>query len=1553
MSRNLISELRKIHPSGKDGFEGLVARLLETLTGQYFHLAQSGTQLGRDMSAGSVNHNVIAVECKRYGDKTELDERELIGELVQAATAIPDLDLWVLIASRSIPSQLHEALRSTSDDCGITYFSISTDDGTPSSLELLCAQAIDLTLDFLEPQTTQSDLRKSLEEIANSTQFNTQIERLREELLSPLVGYCNWATEQKRHFYHCLESKQDSRACFGQVIDVASDNIKVIQRKSIWTCLDEWLKQWENEPSPFVILGEEGDGKTWSAASWLSKQIKHNPEFPPVLFLSSTNVDSNDPETLISRTISHYSSALTHEAWKKRIKRWTKRNSAAVPLLFLVLDGINERRAHDWWRELLERLAGQPWFNQVAVLITCRSAYWQSYFGHLQTVTHVLSAYDDAELDEALAYKNLRRSDIQPELLTLIRKPRYFDLMVRYRERVAETGDVTTTRLIYEDWRDRFERKRGIPLNDEAFQILIRDLALEFQKGNKYISARDIDTALPSFEDRQRIFEELRTGGILKGSRRGYQVDQQRLTYGFGLLLVNELEQVTELSERNLTDVLATLLEPHPEMNIKAAICEFATLHAFSLRDYPREAKIALLQAWVNSRNPAKTAENNFMAYCPLDPESYISLAEVVWSDANENPWAQELLMQSFLRWRESSNVVSDLRSAFERWLGFVHVNGFPSQRGVPQEPPEKAREEISRRLNTQVHVGQQFEFNGYVITLIEDDGLLRLGRAALAIISHLPRSSFVKAMATGCLAEAIMNFPNKYRLFAWVIQSTTESIWIELQAEVDRLLSTGHVFAQQAAHRLLSFEGSPEAHQLQQTLPQNLFPPDPLIEEYRQDPCAYPFQWTQADCEICLFRNGISSDQIARQLKQHCFNPDLAVPDDLEQRLSPLTESISISQLRTSLCYDRDDHALSDYEPSLCAYAPNALLSLVQRIARHIDEREGIPLRQLSLLLKEYSLVLGTDEYDSIYRAWTRLLSKANSWSEPEDLAEMFLFQLVLQAQDAETQLFYLLQRPESAADLISYEHSFLPITDWTIICEPLESAMTVKIQRTLWFLSAHSKLIPKDIVRKYILPVLDHENAVIRSTALKILYLRKDLDEIEIFIKSLWTWSNSERHWGSLLLCECGTAVPFAEICDRTHPTYLGYALHCRGMKELEVRQYADRIQSIWLKIATEIPDVPPDCPAIEVAASVLNDQDLVMTHWQSLADQDSPSITFLDRQVSWGGIDKTSSNDTQEFLLGDDQRDQYLKMRSKARNSALTQQAEAGNIWFAERLFPHGLEQVVCQCPELLEQWLKPIFADDSVGFKHACLSAPFYTALCEVLLQHIPTTGIRLYLKLRQLERKIYIRDVASGFELIDYAFFQAPLSGEIESAWTEILNQCKTDRDLMKIAILAQRGNAQRWLWSYIQRGTSSSPFQKAQAIVLLGFIDDHDAFRLLNSLLEEQPDTWIKDLLERSRQIWQKNNWAMHWFRSFVRSNDDVMAGASFKLFLGCIDSRFWHWRERVEAAELPNCLSEKRLVFLENNLDSLKHRVRDNEKLLTERYLGEKVLKGQAYPWM
>ena len=1228
MNSKLIDTIIQLDPTGPEGFEGLVADLLETLTGRRFRLARSGSQMGRDLSGRHAGANVVAVECKRYGRDTELKERELQGELTQAMMDIPDLDLWVLVTSRDVPSQLHGLLCKQARRENVEFLSVSLSDGEPSSLEALCAQAPEIVTAYAESYASDEQLRtvvQLLNEIAAHPRFIAVIESLKDEFLSPLIGYDNWRSTQNQWLATCLASKKECRANFSQPLNVRGTDVTLVPREPMWAKIDEWFSSWVDTNETFVMLGEEGDGKTWAVASWLDRKIQKERDFPAIVFLSSTGVDSNEPIELLSGATSRRLCTLRVDDWAQRIARWTGEPTSDVPRVLLVLDGINERGGPTRWRQLMERLAVSPWRGSVAVLVTCRTAYWERHFAplrYLETVTYVLPSYDNDELKIALAYHDLARSDIDDQLLPLIRKPRYFDLMVRHREDMAKSGDVTVARLIYEDWRDRLWRK-GIELNNERFRCLLKDLASVYLEGQHELRERDLDDLLPSYyRDKLAIIEELRSGGILDGDEGHLRVNEDRLVHGLGLLLVDQIREATTTSEPKWREVIAEWLEPQAEMDIKARICEFAALHALRLTTLPQEAKVALLDTWVSSHNPGETAAKNLVSYLPLDPVCYTQLAEVVWSDATENPWAQELLMRAFLKWHNVPEVASQLEIAFERWLGFVHLYGAPEQRAETKEDAQRLRQEICDRVGLDLRPGP-FEFAGRSLIATEDKGLLRLGRAALAVISHIPRSPFVRAIATGCVAERIMETTTKYQLFKWVMSTASRSIWAEVREEVEQLLETDHLVTKQAAHRLLSLEGSKEAHEIRGDLPKDLFPASPLQQAYEKDPCSLIFTLSQETYETCLERDDLTPRHIALHSKHHNLNPNLSAPEGLGTRLAPLVDEIDLDSIWSLMGPTGDDIAFDQHEPSLCAFAPEAIAGLVRRIVRQADQREGMSLRQLAWRLKEHYLIFEEEEVDSIHRAWEKLCANIPTWEKTQKETALFLFQPVLKGLDAHEQLEQLLKRPEELLDWTVYRASFLPITDWDDVWKKLSSSQSIKrIKRILWFLSAHPDTIPSESISENLIPFLNHEDSVVRSYVLQIAYLTQNEEIIDAFFRRRWTWNSSfcygENRWGNLLLCEYGSFLSYSELRNRVHPSYLGYAVKCRGLKSGEVCQYAEDVDNIWSQIGTEAPDLPVDFPPVDIETS----DDVTRPTRRSLSSSTlSKSITFLSRSSTWG--------------------------------------------------------------------------------------------------------------------------------------------------------------------------------------------------------------------------------------------------------------------------------------------------------------------------------------------
>ena len=133
----------------------------------------------------------------------------------------------------------------------------------------------------------------------------------------------------------------------------------------------------------------------------------------------------------------------------------------------------------------------------------------------------------------------------------------------------------------------------------------------------------------------------------------------------------------------------------------------------------------------------------------------------------------------------------------------------------------------------------------------------------------------------------------------------------------------------------------------------------------------------------------------------------------------------------------------------------------------------------------------------------------------------------------------------------------------------------------------------------------------------------------------------------------------------------------------------------------------------------------------------------------------------------------------------------------------------------------------------------------------------------------------------------------------------------------------------------------------------MGFLDDPKALEALQQLHLGQPDTWLGKLIELSRHRWDRNKWAKHWYRQFLSGGDDVTTWASFRLFLKCVDRRFWLWQEDLETEVYAGHPDVERPLFIDDNLDNLRKSIRDNEKDIAEQFLGQKILRDQVWPWM
>jgi hypothetical protein len=138
-----------------------------------------------------------------------------------------------------------------------------------------------------------------------------------------------------------------------------------------------------------------------------------------------------------------------------------------------------------------------------------------------------------------------------------------------------------------------------------------------------------------------------------------------------------------------------------------------------------------------------------------------------------------------------------------------------------------------------------------------------------------------------------------------------------------------------------------------------------------------------------------------------------------------------------------------------------------------------------------------------------------------------------------------------------------------------------------------------------------------------------------------------------------------------------------------------------------------------------------------------------------------------------------------------------------------------------------------------------------------------------------------------------------------------------------------------------------SPYEFARAATVRGFLEEDPNAPWLTKVTDDEP--WTREVVATASARVHLEESARHWFRLFCTSDDLDDAWAAFRLFLSVTDRRCWLWiRDELDKAEPRN----RKRAFLELNTETVQGACRENEKKLTESFLGCKVNDGLA-PWM
>ena len=1123
----LHDQLYKLDSSGVNGFEGFMAKALSELTGQAFHVVKSGHQEGSDVRSAPHNLFKIGLEGKRYGNKTKLPLDHLLHKITDASTSRVPVDLWLLATTRLVDASDREKLHEHGETIGIGVVVLDYPNNLAQLCDLMviCASATHACNAFLEPSV---QLTKVLELI----QLDAEFERKRSQILSRLtqadIGYDSSRLACERWLVEAQCSINNAKSHLGGHHNLHNCEYGVIPRISLNTQLDEWYK---SSKSIAALVGDEGIGKSWASLDWHNKRKSSKEDTPLTVFIEAKKIDASGVKHTLAKALSTQTGIRSVVFWEKRLALWER--SGRVKILIL-LDGLNENFRFSEWADWLQPLFEDNLAGMYRVIVSCWSNWWNESLASLANLTPKpkeinVGRFDDSELDKLLTAMNVKRSDFASSVLELMRVPRLSSLVAKHRKKLQESGDVTAERVIYEDWKDRIERrgpKTG--LTEHEMRDFVAGLGEKLKNDiNQMITRSDViqslsdDSGKNSLELQPAITELTSGTWLIPGTRsHTFRVAADRIPFVLGATLISQIRETTEATE--IEAMIAEFLDPLNAHSLGAAILRAAMTIALIEPDTSSVLREAVLSKWIDEHNFNDDDFEAFWRLAGLDPALFLNLAETRWLACSGGVLSDEVMIKSFANAAEFSDFQKALKERMMKWL----TTAWPDPRvgmflgKIDQTDPDS----IQRAANT---LARHKEWDSsetaksYTPIIIDkNDGWSWLGYRALAILSYLKRAPFIHILEAWALSRAIMHCARHEDAVAWILRMNREDASETREAMVaviTRLKEQGNSICEQAVIYL-----------------------ERVMSHTERDKTALAIGEESEDRAIRMDVNGMDSSTLYEVAKQY---------------LRPF--------------------AWKKYEPESSAGLINAL------IERGLEENEAALDLILDNLL-DLLVVLTPDSRNSLRDVIADKQNKIKEDSKEgkQSSSKLQSAQLTLRLYDASpTQQSALVLSFGLNAEPNSWLPFYRPITGRDIAQINLENEPASHVVG--WLDYVGERLSKEEIAKLDFLPdLITHDDQSVRQEAIILAAYGRNLPALKVFVDSPYSQSQNREdnsnikyeYWRHLALLEFCEFSPDTSLVNRMDPEHIALIANRRSTEPNVLTQFNEYLQDEFEAISTE---------------------------------------------------------------------------------------------------------------------------------------------------------------------------------------------------------------------------------------------------------------------------------------------------------------------------------------------------------------------------------------------
>lgn len=1534
----LAQALHSLPASGVASFEWLIAKLLTNLTGVPFFVRRSGSQQGRDADSSVNAAECIFIECKRYEESSALDERGLRTQIEISGNAAPELDMWVLATTRSVDASAAEWLRRKTQEVGADFYVLSCGSlSQPADLDYLAAAfESDIVSSCEGGDTNSTALLEYLGEVKASAGFKGALARIKQAFDSASVGLPSFRTRLNASLRAILEDEATSRLRLNAPLAAGEFTPVNVPRPAAQQHLDSFASTSRPVGSPriCVIQGDEGNGKSWAVATWVRGMISEQ-SAPPVFWFKSSASKALGLEELARHAVAQLQTS-EESIFRLKLQRWLGRTSEARGII--VLDGINERHSLPFWTDYITSLVADVGPN-VLFVITCRPDTWRRELKprlNLKAMEFELSEFNEEEFTAAM--HNQPREIIEKlwALGYVARKPRYLADALAYLRQGGTASEITVEMLQYHAWKYRYRRRGDYPVGLEDFESVLKHLAGEMSRRVTSGELRDLLAFNPHVVE---AMTELASGGVLRREGGTVTLERPYLVEGLSLLLVDALCRdagtVAELRQQIGIFVHDTQRNP-----LTAEICASAAYKALADEEMRDEIAVALTLEFLDCQNADQNSVEGIIALASKRPHVIGLVTEELWAVSGVDSAIEKIVLRGLIQAARGASPNCAIVNVLTRWSSFIHEDG-EFYRDDAGDLTALSRARVAA-VAPVIGRAQLSEDGSVVLTRIENQRLLRLGRLALAVISLADRQIFFQAIFNSLVADSIM-LTSRGNISSWILGSSRSALGQQVVAalqRVDALLLVPVDGKRRIRRTLLEAAAEPVlASQLMSARME-------AQEAMRNDPLRDFRSPTRDELPSFLFREDVGRWAKVEAASRYASDPTFEYPDEFVSELRIYAQEFPVTRRRVVRGQTSEDHEWTFLEPLLCRLCQDIYEDLAHAFIRAVELRDEGSIYPWLFAADRYVSMFDASEVSLVRQVWERYLPN-NEDTGPLRTIEFTLFGMLLAHMTPQEQVQELLRRGDSRIQLVNYTDEF----QQHLSIEAQEQLASLastdnRLAPVLWYAAVQEK--PASTVW---LPLIDRalrgENSIARGFSLQLLFqmsqedVRSRLDQLVLTGESI----HLEKYWFTRLLLQHSSEAPpdLINRCDlATCAEVLGLVVGKERQHELAT-SFAGHVLA-WLRLQIDPLQQPSPELRVIIQAQERDRGGLasVSVDWEQI----DHSVSFRSELSSWGGLEPGSGADA----LRDAFSDRHFTDLQDALRHAMRHADEHGNwaytAFWSDATLTIMLDTVVGFRTEVYA------LIEHAVSCKKLRPIGNFVSAVTRALLNCGDPEGLKFMKQIRAEDTAVRSVDGSTGWDLLDVALSSFSRCDQASDLWLERIDASPSDAYVLANCEQLVQGGNREWLLRQAERDLgSAAPYYRRRGILLLAGAGGCKAD--LDAAVESLGDgiAGLEDAQRTAANYIDRLSQMRHWITATLLASSVGQAKCAATLLFHCADSRVWSLLdEAVEVHGAPRCGAPLTQLLPSNDLrNAVKETLKQRDKFL----LGFQKVQNDAAPWL